>query len=137
MRGVCAAALGALFVAAGAVLGAAAWAEEPDFFVILNRAQEAVSSGAGKKYFDGPFSKAFYAQHPARLGYCMKTTGDDEPTGFDMLVRLARDGRVESAMVNPESRVATCYRDLTKTDVFPPPPSDRFWVPVSVRISEE
>jgi hypothetical protein len=105
VRGVRTAALGACL----AIVGATAGAGEPDFFVILNRAQEAVSFGAGKKYFDGPFSKAFNAQHPVRLSYCMKTTGEDEPTGFDMLVRLARDGRVESVLVNPESRVATCY----------------------------
>jgi len=130
--------LGALCacVAAGAVL-APAPTEQPDFFVRLNRAREAVSSGAGKAYFDGPFSRAFYEQYPARLSYCVKTTGEDEPTGFDMLVQLAKNGRVESALVNPESPVATCYRDLTKKDVFPPPPSAGLWVPVSIRFSVE
>jgi hypothetical protein len=135
MTGTCLGALCAC-VAAGAV-PAPPPAGQPDFFVRLNQAREAVSFGAGKKYFDGPFSKAFYEQYPARLSYCMKTTGEDEPTGFDMLVQLAKNGRVESALVNPESRVATCYRDLTRKDVFPPPPSAGFWVPLSIRFSEE
>jgi hypothetical protein len=127
----------ALRVAAGALLAVAAIAEEPDFFARLNEAREAVSSGAGKEFFDGPFSKAFYAQYPARLSQCMKTTGVDEPAGFDMLLRLSKDGRVESAAVRPESRLATCYRELAKKDVFPAPPSAGFWVPVSIRFSTE
>lgn len=127
----------ALIAAVGAALTLTAAAEEPDFFTRLNEARAVVSSGAGKRYFDGPFSTAFYAQYPARLGQCMKTTGTDEPTGFDMLLKLKADGRVESSAVMPESKLATCYRELVKTDVFPPPPSRGFWVPVSIRISTE
>ena len=52
-------------------------------------------------------STAFYAQYPARLGQCMKTTGTDEPTGFDMLLKLKADGRVESAAV---TRSPPCAR---------------------------
>jgi hypothetical protein len=136
VTGACRRALSAC-AACATILVTAAAAEEPDFFVRLNRAREAVSSGAGRRYFDGPFSRVFYGQHPDRLSHCMKTTGEDEPTGFDLLLQLSKNGRVESALVNPESRVATCYRDLTRDDVFPPPPAAGLWVPVSVRISEE
>jgi hypothetical protein len=124
-------------LAAGAVLAAAGPSEEPDFLVTLNQAREAVSSGAGKAYFEGPFSKAFYAQYPARVSQCMKTSGAEEPAGFDMLLRLSRDGRVESAAVRPQSPLATCYRDLVKKDVFPAPPTPGFQVPVSIRFSTE
>jgi hypothetical protein len=120
----------------GVVLGVAVLAEEVDFVAQLNEAREAVFSGAGREFFDGAFSKAFYAQYPARLSECMKQTGDTEPTGFDMLLKLAQDGRVEAARVKPESPVATCYRDLARKDVFPAPPSPGFWVPVSIRFTK-
>ena len=120
----------------GVVLAVAVLAEEVDFVAQLNEAREAVFSGAGKEFFDGAFSKAFYAQYPARLSECMKQTGDTEQTGFDMLLKLARDGQVEVALVKPESPVAMCYRELAKKDVFPAPPSPGFWVPVSIRFTK-
>jgi len=124
-------------LAAGVFFAVVGLAEETDFFVRLNKAREAVFSGAGKAYFDGPFSKAFYAQYPARLSECTKRTGDTEPAGFDMLLQLAADGRVEAAVVKPETAIATCYRDLAKKDAFPAPPSAGFWVPVSIRFSRQ
>jgi hypothetical protein len=121
----------------GVALAVAGQAEEIDFIVRLKAAREAVFEGAGKGYFEGPFSKAFYAQYPGRLSECMKSTGETEPAGFDMLLKLAPDGRVEAAQVKPESLLATCYRDLTKNDVFPAPPSPGFWVPVSIRFTKQ
>ena len=72
----------------GVALAVAGQAEEIDFIVRLNAAREAVFEGAGKGYFEGPFSKAFYAQYPGRLSECMKSTGETEPAGFDMLLKL-------------------------------------------------
>ena len=126
----------ALGVVVGVVLGVAVLAEEVDFVARLNEAREATFSGAGKEFFDGAFSKAFYAQYPARLSECMKRTGDTEQLGFDMLLKLAGNGGVEAAMVKPESKIATCYLELVKKDVFPKPPSAGFWVPVSIRFSK-
>ena len=127
----------AFSLAAGVLFAVAGSAEEADFIVRLNEAREAVFSGPGKAYFDGPFSKSFYARYPARLSQCLKSGGVAEPAGFDMLLKLAGDGHVEAAQVNRDSPVATCYRDLTKKDVFSPPPSPGFWVPVSIRFSTE
>lgn len=120
---------------AATILAVGGRAEEEDFIVRLNEAREAVFEGAGKQYFEGPFSKAFYAQYPARLSQCMKSTGGGEPAGFDMLLELAGDGRVAAAEVKPASPLARCYRDLTKKDVFPAPPSAGFRVPVSIRFT--
>ncbi len=120
----------------GTVLGAGLLAEEVDFVARLNEAREAVFSGAGKEFYDGAFSKAFYAQYPGRLTECMKRTGDTEQPGFDMLLKLAGNGSVEAAMVKPESKITTCYLELVKKDVFPKPPSAGFWVPVSIRFSK-
>jgi hypothetical protein len=123
-------------LAVGAVFAVVGLAEERDFIVRLNEAREAVFSGPGKVYFDGPFSKAFYAQYPGRLSECMKSTGEKEPAGFDMLLKLAGDGRVEAVEVKPPSPIATCYGDLTGKDAFPAPPSAGFWVPVSIRFTK-
>jgi hypothetical protein len=123
-----------LFV--GAIFAVVGRAEEFDFVVRLNEAREAVFEGPGREYFEGAFSKAFYSQYPGRLSECLKRTGDTEPAGFDMLLKLTGKGEVESAVVKPESPLARCYRDLTKKDVFPAPPSPGFWVPVSLRFTK-
>jgi hypothetical protein len=63
-------------------------------------------------YYDGAFAKAFHAKSDGlleRVMECRKRTRDTEPPIFNMLLKLAGDGRVETAMVRPESKTATCY----------------------------
>jgi hypothetical protein len=97
---------------------------------------EPSNSGAGEEFFDGAFSKAFDAPYRGRRSECMKQTGDAGQAGFDRLLKRARDGRVEVALVKPESPLAACCRNRAKKDVFPAPPSPGFWVPVGFRFTK-
>lgn len=53
-----------------------------------------------------------------------------------MLLRLAGDGEVEMAMVKPETKLAACFRDLTKKTKYPAPPSAGYWHVVGIRFPE-
>jgi protein TonB len=127
----------ALGLVVGTLLGVVVLAEETGFAARLNEARQAVLSGAGKDYYDGAFTKAFHARSKAlleRVMECRKRTRDTEPPIFDMLLKLAGDGHVETAMVRPDSKTATCYLERAKKDAFPKPPSAGFWVEIAVNI---
>ena len=97
---------------------------------------EPSSSGAGEEFFDGAFSKAFSAPYQGGRSECMRHTADAGRAGFDMLLNRAWDGRVEVALVKPESPLAACYRNRAPKDVFPAPSSPGFWVPVGFRFTK-
>jgi hypothetical protein len=94
-----------------------------------------VKTPAGRAYFEGAFSKQFYSIYPPGLSQCMQQTGE-APRSFDLVLGLGADGRVEEATVRPETKLTTCFMARVQKDVFPPPPSAGFQVPVSVRFTK-
>ena len=109
-------------------------AESETFDRRLKEATQNLESDAGRKYGDA-FSKEFGLQYAPRLSECLKQTGDPAAKDFEMLLRLAGDGRVEKAMVRPETKIAVCFRDLTKQSKYPAPPSAGYWHLVGMRFS--
>jgi hypothetical protein len=107
-------------------------AADKSFDQRVEEAAQNLESEAGRKY-GAAFSKEFGAQYAPRLSECGKKTGDPAPKDFDMLLKLAGDGRVEKALVKPETKMATCFRDLTKQTQYPAPPSAGYWHLVGVR----
>ena len=107
-------------------------AEDETFDQRLDEATRNLESEAGRKYGEA-FSKEFGAQYAPRLSECLKQTGDPAAKDFEMLLKLAGDGRVEKAMVRPETKIAVCFRDLTKQTKQPAPPSSGYWHLVSMR----
>src|SRR5258708_97446 len=107
-------------------------AEDKGFDQRLEEATQNRDSEAGRKYGDA-FSKDFGAPHAPPLSPCLKQTRDPAPKDFEMLLKLAGDGQVEKAMVKPETKVATCFRGLTKQTRYPAPPSAGYWHLVSMR----
>jgi hypothetical protein len=112
-------------------LGLAA-AEDETFDQRLEEAIQNRDSDASRKYGDAS-SKEFGAQYAPRLSECLKQTGDPAAKDFEMLLKLAGDGRVEKAIVRPETKIAVCFRDLTKQTKQPAPPSSGYWHLVSMR----
>ena len=114
--------------------GAGLLADEAGFAARLSGARQAALSGAGKDYYYGPFSKALAAGFNKRLKQLDECrTKDETGASFDMLLKLAADGRVDDAMANPESPITTCYLRRAKKDKFPKPPSAGHWVVVTIR----
>jgi len=107
-------------------------ADDETFDQRLQEATQNRDSEAGRKYGDA-FSKEFGVQYAPRLSECLKQTGDPAAKDFEMLLRLAGDGQVEKALVKPETKVAICFRDLSKQTKYPAPPSARYWHLVSMR----
>jgi hypothetical protein len=130
-------------ITAGLMLAASVLALEPvaaadeTFDQRLKEATQNRGSEAGRKY-DEAFSKEFGAQYAPRLSRCLKQTGDPAPdTDFQMLLKLAGDGQVERAMVRPETKMAACFRDLTKPTKYPAPTSAGYWYVVDMHFSKK
>jgi L-ascorbate metabolism protein UlaG (beta-lactamase superfamily) len=109
-------------------------ADVDEFEKRLREASGDVKTPAGLAYFEGAFSKQFYPTYSPRLSACMQQTGET-PRSFDLVLDLDGDGRVEDAMVRPETKLTTCFMALVKKDQFPPPPSAHLRVPVLVRFT--
>ena len=107
-------------------------ADDESFDQRLNEATRNLESEAGRKYGEA-FSKEFGAQYAPRLSECLKQTGDPAAKDFDMLLKLTGDGQVEKALTKPESKLAVCFRDLTKKTKYPAPPSAGYWHLVGMR----
>ena len=107
-------------------------AHDETFDQRVEEATQNRDSEAGRKYGDA-FSKEFGAQYAPRLSECLRQTGDPAAKDFEMLLRIAGDGQVEKAMVKPETKVAMCFRDLSKQTRYPAPPSAGYWHLVSMR----
>lgn len=113
-------------------------ADEAEFAARLNEARQAALSGAGRGYYYGAFSKELAAKFNARLKQLDACrTKDETGASFDLLLKLAADGRVAEAIANPKSKIAACYRKQALKDRFPKPPSAAFWVAVSVRFGKQ
>jgi L-ascorbate metabolism protein UlaG (beta-lactamase superfamily) len=110
--------------------------ERDEFEKRLQDASANIESPDGRAYFDGAFSKQFYAGFGPRLSECMQRAADTTTPSFDLVLDLGADGRVQEAMVRPETKTTTCFTALTRTDVFPPPPRAGFRVPISMRFAK-
>lgn len=109
--------------------------ENEKFDERLKEATQNQASETGRKYAE-TFTKEFSTQYAPRLSECLEQTGDTAPQDFEMLLRLAGDGEVEMAMVKPETKLAACFRDLTKKTKYPAPPSAGYWHVVGIRFPE-
>lgn len=125
-----------LAIAASVLVAGVGAAQDETFDGRLKEATRNQKSAGGKKY-DESFSKEFGAHYALRLSECLKQTGESAPADFEMLLKLAGDGKVEEAMVRPETKVATCFRDLTKRAHYPAPPSAGYWHPVGMRFTKK
>ena len=121
-----------LTLAASVLAPRLAAVEEEKFDQRLNEATRNLESEAGRTYGEA-FSKEFGVQYAPRLSECLKQTGDPAAKDFDMLLKLAGDGQVEQALIRPETKVAVCFRDLTKKTKYPAPPSAGYWHLVAMR----
>lgn len=123
-----------LTLAASVLVLAHAAAEDETFDLRLKEATRNLESEAGRKYGEA-FSKEFGPQYAPQLSKCLEQTGDPAAKDFEMLLKLGGDGRIVKAMVRPETKVAVCFRDLTKQAKYPAPPSEGYWHLVGMRFS--
>jgi hypothetical protein len=121
-----------LFAGSGAMGGEIA--QEQAFDLRLKEARHNLSTPEGARY-EAAFSKEFRPQFEPRLAECLKRAPGEEAADFDLLIKVASDGRIEEALVRPESKLAACFRDETKLRRYPAPPSPGFWCLLGVHFA--
>jgi hypothetical protein len=130
-----------LRVAAGILLAilpnAHVIASEEDFATRLKQADLNIQAEPAHGFVHGPFSKHFYQQYPGWLSQCLKETGGGEATPFEIVMKLAADGRAETVLARPQTALASCFVKLVKARKFPAPPSAHFWLPVEIKFGKQ
>ena len=112
-------------------------AAKKDFDARWTEAQRNVESGPGKRYFDDVFFKEFFGKYTVHVNECTRRTGERILSELNAAVEIGARGQVLAVLVRPDSKPARCFADLVKRDVFSPPPSDHFWIPVTVKFTGE
>ena len=96
-----------------------------------------VRSGAGEKYFNDVFFKEFLGKYATHMTECAQRTGEKMMVDLTAAVELGGRGQVLAVLVRPESKPSRCFADLVKRDTFSAPPSDHFWIPVTIHFTEK
>lgn len=112
-------------------------AAEPssEFAVALREARGNVKTPVGAKY-DEAFGKSFAEKHSATMSQCTKGRAPKEIGSFDVVARVASDGKLEVVLAEPRSKVSECLRTGMAGDEYPAPPRPHYWVHVHMAIRE-
>jgi hypothetical protein len=111
-------------------------AGKKDFDARWKEAEQNVRAGAGQQYFNDVFFKEFFGKYAVHMTECAQRTGERMKADLNAAVELGARGQVLAVMVRPNSKVSRCFADLVKRDIFSPPPSGHFWIPVTVTSTE-
>ncbi|HEU4403395.1 MAG TPA: hypothetical protein VFT43_14955 [Candidatus Polarisedimenticolia bacterium] len=117
--------LPALADGAGETGGKAA-APAPGFADQVARARKDIAGKKGAAY-DVELNKQFASRHVDTVGSCVEASGESEPVAFQVVIVVAKDGKVSSVSVNPETEVAQCLRKALLQETFPKPPFAPFY----------
>jgi hypothetical protein len=104
---------------------AAATTPEQHFSEALAEAEANLATPEGRAY-DRSLAVYLRQENAVVLNGCFKTTAKPDLTSFEVVFRVAKDGRVLDAVVWPETNVGTCLRDGLTAKTFPLPPKDAY-----------
>jgi hypothetical protein len=113
--------------------GAVAAAEPSAFDSALAEAQRNARRPGGEA-FEAAVGKQFGAAHGPKLSACAKQVKKPDLRNFDVLVKLSLNGRVDEALVRPETNLAGCLRDQVKGTDLPAPESAGYWVRIGLKL---
>lgn len=111
--------------------------EKNGFEARWKEAERNVRSGAGEKYFNDVFFKEFFGRYATHMTECAQRTGERMMVELNAAVELGGRGQVLTVMVRPQMKASRCFADLVKRDTFSRPPSNHFWIPVTIRFTEQ
>ncbi len=106
------------------------------FTAALNAAHENQRTPEGARY-DEEFGTSFAQKHRGSLESCTAGLPRADLARFDLVARVARDGKLEVIRVEPATPVARCLEAKMTDDVYPPPPRAAYWVHVAVSITSD
>ena len=88
------------------------------------------------KAFERRVAKWFGTHHAATMDSCTNDVPASDLQPFDLLLQLTLDGRIEKAITRQESSVATCVRKAMENGVIAEPPTDHYWIHISMSVRE-
>jgi hypothetical protein len=100
----------------------------------LSAALDAVNANlkaAGGKQYDDAIGKEFSEKYLAGIKQCKQSAPSLEP--FDTFLKLDADGKVQEALVYPETQLANCARTTLLAGKFTRPPHNDYWINIHMQ----
>ena len=105
---------------------------EPSAFDAALAESQSNAARPGGEAFEEAVGKEFGVTHGPKVSVCAKQVKKPDLSDFDLLVKLSLEGRVEAALVRPETNLAVCLRDQMKGASLPAPVSAGYWVHIGL-----
>jgi len=122
----------ALGTAVAVPVGNVAVAESPaSFDAALSSALGNVATPKGR-LFDDELARQFQDRHEDALVRCREGIKESDLVSFDLLMKLAADGKGQAVLVRPDTPVSACLRSAVRNDVYKKPPRPAYWVRVAM-----
>jgi hypothetical protein len=83
--------------------------------------------------YDALISKELAKKYPPIMKAC-KEKAEGEIRGFDVLVRIEKDGTVKEVLLYPPTKISQCLRETMLKDRFSPPPKPDHWVDIHIDV---
>jgi hypothetical protein len=100
---------------------------EIDHFDLIQLiAEDQTNTPSGRKY-DDACGIYFAQQHANSMKSCFASVPNPDGPLFDVLVRVAANGRPEKILMQPKTKISECLVDSMKNDTFPIPPAPDYW----------
>jgi hypothetical protein len=91
------------------------------FEELLALAKRDMSTKEGAAY-DTRMGKQFVKKHTKSVVACAEAVGGEVPEAFQVVVVVAKDGKVSTLSLSRETEVTKCIANLLLHEVFPKPP---------------
>ena len=92
-----------------------------------------LKAAVGKQY-DETIGHEFSAKYLSSVRQCKQSTSSGKnPSSFDILLKLDTNGKVISALVDPETPLAVCSRTALMDQSFSPPTHADYWVNIHMQ----
>jgi hypothetical protein len=113
---------------------AGAAAETPSVFDDALKSAQVNASTPDGKAFDADIGKQFGEHHGDTMVRCTHDVPESELASFELLLKLAADGKVQEGLVRPETKIATCLQKTVVNDTFQKPQRAGYWVRIKMSL---
>lgn len=87
----------------------------------------------GCKY-DAVISAEFQQSYAPTMGRCAQSATEKDLANFELLIRVAGNGKVDKVLFDPGTKIATCLAKEVAKNGFSTPPKPMYWVHVEMKI---
>ena len=87
---------------------------------------------AGKQY-DEKIGQEFPARYISSVRQCKQSNPAANFDPFDLFLRLNSEGKVQEALVYPETAIAVCTRTALQSGLFSAPPHGEYWINIHLQ----